>query len=544
VRAYYWRCASLLLCVFGLGASDARIRTATVDVDAGAILKPVARQLYGANVEWNNNGNLIWDAATGANNGLIVSRARELGVANLRFPGGTLADYYHWRDGIGPRVIRPASPHGIDAGYSPQNFGLHEFMDLCRQTGAEALLQANVISGSAGEAAQWVEYCNAPYHAERSANGSPQPFGVRFWEIGNEQYLQTWDGKGNPSFLTVDEYVNRLVTFATAMKNVDPTIKIGAVGGKNFGRYAVVANDEWNRVLLERASSYIDFVSLHNGYAPVVLDADAQTFWDVYAALLAFPKLVEDNLRTVNQQILDYAPAQAQKIQIAITEWGPLFHVLPEHPYVDHAKTLGSGVFTASMLRTFLLADRVAIADIFQLSQPLFLGIMNHEGVVKPSYLALQMYSRYFGANLIMTEVVSASYDSPAVGLVSAVSRVPYIEAVSSLSADGTKMYVIVINKHFHTAINVNVRLHHFQAGSSVVRRLMTGPGVDANNGRDLVDIPGVIWAEQRSAPENPMFEKGAPGTVRIQEAILEMSGSLTYSAPPMSVTALEFTRQ
>jgi len=544
MRAYYWRCTSLLLCVLGIGASDARIRTATVDVDAGAILKPVERQLFGANVEWNNDGNLIWNAATGSNNGIIVSRARELGVSNLRFPGGTLADYYHWRDGIGPRMSRPVSPHGIDAGYSPQNFGLHEFMELCRATGAEALLQANVISGSATEAAQWVEYCNAPHHAERTANGSPEPFAVRLWEIGNEQYLQTWDGKGSPSLLTADEYVNRLVAFATAMKSVDPTIKIGAVGGKNFGRYAVVANDDWNRVLLERAAPHIDFISLHNGYGPVVLDPDAQTFWDVYSALLAFPKLVEENLRSENQQILDYAPAQAQKMQIAVTEWGPLFHVLPDHPYVDHAKTLGSGVFTASMLRTFLLADRVAIANIFQLSQPIFLGIMNHEGVVKPSYLALQMYSRYFGTTLVATDVVSATYDSPAVGLVSAVSRVPYIEAISSLSADHTRMYVILINKHFNAAINVNVQLHNFPAGPSVVRRLMTGPGVDANNGSDLVDIPGVIWAAQRAAPVNPMFDKGAPGTVRIQEAILGMSGTLTYSAPPMSVTALEFSRQ
>ena len=383
-----------------------------------------------------------------------------------------------------------------------------------------------------------------PTTTERTANGSPEPFAVRLWEIGNEQYLQTWDGKGSPSFLTADEYVNRLVAFATAMKSVDPTIKIGAVGGKNFGRYAVVVNDDWNRVLLERAAPHIDFISLHNGYGPVVLDPDGQTFWDVYSALLAFPKLVEENLRSVNQQILDYAPAQAQKMQIAITEWGPLFHVLPDHPYVDHAKTLGSGVFTASMLRTFLLADRMAIASIFQLSQPIFLGIMNHEGVVKPSYLALQMYSRYFGTTLVATDVASATYDSPAVGLVSAVSRVPYIEAISSLSADRTRMYVILINKHFNTAINVNVQLHNFPAGPSVVRRLMTGPGVDANNGSDLVDIPGVIWAEQRAAPVNPMFNKGAPGTVRIQEAILGMSGTLTYSAPPMSVTALEFSRQ
>ena len=93
---------------------------------------------------------------------------KRIGAPNFRWPGGCFADGYHWRDGIG-RGTRPRTynywqermPPGLDH-TETNEFGIHEFMRLCRLTGAEPYLAANVGSGSPQEFHDWVLYCNAP----------------------------------------------------------------------------------------------------------------------------------------------------------------------------------------------------------------------------------------------------------------------------------------------------------------------------------------------------------------------------------------------
>ena len=59
------------------------------------------------------------------------------------------------------RPTRVTSRWGADE-IETNAFGTHEFMDLCREIGAEPWLAANVGSGSPREMAHWVEYCNFP----------------------------------------------------------------------------------------------------------------------------------------------------------------------------------------------------------------------------------------------------------------------------------------------------------------------------------------------------------------------------------------------
>src|SRR5260370_690444 len=85
--------------------------------------------------------------------------------------------------------LRPA----LAAHTETNQFGSHEFIRLCRPTGAEPYLAANVGSGSPQEFHDWVLYCNALANtvslaAERAANGDSEPFGVRWWGVGNESW--------------------------------------------------------------------------------------------------------------------------------------------------------------------------------------------------------------------------------------------------------------------------------------------------------------------------------------------------------------------
>ena len=74
----------------------------------------------------------------------FVDDMKRIGAPNLRWPGGCFADGYHWRDGIGVAGKRPRTynywenrmPQGRHAVESNE-FGIHEFMRLCRLVGTE-----------------------------------------------------------------------------------------------------------------------------------------------------------------------------------------------------------------------------------------------------------------------------------------------------------------------------------------------------------------------------------------------------------------------
>ncbi len=122
-----------------------------------------------------------------------IDYLRELNIPVLRWPGGCFADDYHWRDGIGPVERRPKRVNINWGGYVEDNsFGTHEFIGLCRMIGAQPYFAGNVGSGSPSELRDWIEYCNYPSGStlsdERAANGSPEPFAVRYWGVGNESW--------------------------------------------------------------------------------------------------------------------------------------------------------------------------------------------------------------------------------------------------------------------------------------------------------------------------------------------------------------------
>src|SRR3954465_7217095 len=124
---------------------------------------------------------------------LAVEYLKALGIPVLRWPGGCFADDYHWRDGIGPQAKRPRSVNMHWGNYTEDNsFGTHEFIALCGLIGAEPYLAGNVGSGTPRELRDWVEYCNYPKGStlsdERISNGAAEPFNVKYWGIGNENW--------------------------------------------------------------------------------------------------------------------------------------------------------------------------------------------------------------------------------------------------------------------------------------------------------------------------------------------------------------------
>jgi len=178
--------------------------------DPGSVISP---HLYGHFIE--HLGGVIYDGVWVGRDSKIPNLAgirkqfiddmKRIGAPNVRWPGGCFADGYHWRDGLGAAAKRPRRynfwqprmPAGMQA-TEPNQFGLHEFIRLCRLVGAQPYVAGNVGSGTPQEFHDLVSYCNAPAGTitladERAANGDRDPFAVRFWGVGNE----AWGCGGN-----------------------------------------------------------------------------------------------------------------------------------------------------------------------------------------------------------------------------------------------------------------------------------------------------------------------------------------------------------
>lgn len=238
----------------------------------------------------------------------VVKALRESGLSMLRWPGGNFVSGYDWRDGIGPRDARPTRANRAWGGVEPNLFGTDEFIAFCRLTGAEPLICVNAGTGTPEDAARWVEYCNGPAsHGEgrrRAQNGHPEPYGVRFWEVGNELY-----GRWQEGWTTPRGNADRYRRFAVAMKAADPTLRLIACA------HPVLTGDQWNRTLLGEAGH--DLVELADHVLAGSTVTPGTDPLDVYRDFMVLPTVFEDKYR----QILDLmVKAGIAQPRLAITE--------------------------------------------------------------------------------------------------------------------------------------------------------------------------------------------------------------------------------
>ncbi len=90
----------------------------------------------------------------------VLEALRRLRLPVIRYPGGNFVSGYRWQDGIGPRDQRPSRLDLAWFDVESNRFGTDEFVQFCRQIGAEPYLAVNCGDGDMREARDWVEYCN------------------------------------------------------------------------------------------------------------------------------------------------------------------------------------------------------------------------------------------------------------------------------------------------------------------------------------------------------------------------------------------------
>jgi alpha-N-arabinofuranosidase len=512
----------------------------SIRVDAARAIRRIPDTLYGVNIEWIWDGNGLWDARANDLDKDVVQLTRELRPTLLRFPGGIFADFYGWRDGTGPRDKRPTTRHIPDGPESRHNLGTDEALEFARRTGSNLLITVNIATGTPEDAVEWLRYLNRPEQTKG------QPPTVRYWEIGNENYFAGDAPYLRKAALDGAQYAERFAKFAQALKQADPRIQVLAIAQENYERDFEPVHRDWMPALLSKAGHLIDFIAVHNGYVPGL---ERDQGWDlrtVYSAMLAGPIQLRHSLDRVSEQVRKHAPKHASRIKLAVTEWAPSFQLALDGRFLDHPKTLGSALFTASALKTYIEHPDLEIANYFKLTDRLWQGLIGARGekfAPTAPYFALRMYRNHFGSTLVETLARSPTYDSAAVGYVPALRDVPYLDVVSSLSADGKKLYIMVVNKSFDQALAARIDIQGFKARRAGRAFVLTGTGIDANTGTQLFSASGVKWARQAADPANPRFDKGGPGEITVKEEPITAAGtSFTYSFGKHSVTAIELT--
>jgi alpha-N-arabinofuranosidase len=381
----------------------------------------------------------------------VVEALRAMPVPLLRWPGGCYADHYHWQDGIGPPAERPRRL-GMSCGLTVEDdnsLGTHEFLHLCALIGAEPYLAGNVGTGTPQELCDWLEYCNHTLDTtltrKRAANGAAQPFGVRLWGVGNEN----WGCGGNYDAGT---YAKEYRRYATMLRHVDPSAELVTCGFE----------DGWNAALLETLGSRLDLVdhlSIHDYWSEGGPETDFSD--DRYYALLAQAGRTEAFVQRTAAMIAE-ATGGRHRIGIALDEWG-IWHpearrngwgdIPGRRPITyEQAGTLRDALAAAVALEGFHRQCTVlSMANIAQIVNVLHAPVMTEPNGGRmwrtPTWHVFHLHAPHVGATALPVEI-GGSASVPDGDLA--------VSGTASMNAHG--MAVTLINRHLTDAANISIR--------------------------------------------------------------------------------------
>ncbi|MBU1672056.1 MAG: hypothetical protein KKF41_08170 [Actinobacteria bacterium] len=415
----------------------------------------------------------------------VVGWFRDLKPPVVRWPGGLYADGYNWRDGIGPLEARPMRRNRYWSRYGPATrvmdpnaFGSDEFMRLSRQIGAEPYVNVNLGTGSANEAARWVEYMNGGAETvegrRRSEYGHELTYGVRTWGIGNEMY-----GFWALGHMPAEEYARRYLEFVDAMEEVDSDLELVAVGADHY------FSNTWNREVLSTAGDRVGLLSIHC-YLPgmeriggVALTRLLKGGPGLYSAIVAAPLEFERRLGEAVQDIKAVMGERAE-VRIAFDEWNLWW--TPWQVQVPRW-TLRDALFACGVFHALhRMSNWVSMANVAQLVNVLGLILtMGDRAVRTAMYYPFVLYS-LAGPTRVQSTCECGSFDSPGAGGIPPISSVPYLDVSATLSGDGKALTVFVINRHPGEPVDCSLAIDGFSPAGTVEEHVLDGPSTTALN--------------------------------------------------------------
>jgi alpha-N-arabinofuranosidase len=416
---------------------------------------------------------------------------RELRAPMYRWPGGNFVSGYDWRDGIGDRDRRPPQKNPAWTGVEHNDFGLDEFLAFCRELQAEPLIAVNTGLGDANSAAQEVEYCNGSTETVsgrwRAANGHPEPYGVKWWCVGNEMF-----GPWQLGFMQLRHYTLKHNQVAAAMRAADPTIRLVGVGdlGRVNRRHDPDEKRGWSRGMLSECADAMDAISEH-------FYCGAKD--DLAEHVRQIPDRIREKAEGHRRLRAELPTLQGKDIDIAMDEWN-YWHRPYEYGELGCIYRLRDALGIAAGLHEFFRqSDIIEMAHYAQTVNVIgCIKTTRTEAAFATTGLPLLLYRRHFGVTPVR------------------VTGGGSLDVMAALTADRRRLTVGIVNPTMEVW-QVDLQLTGASITGSGQRWQITGEGPMAFN------------------------EPGQEPQVTIEETpVTDIAGQLDVPACSMTLYSLE----
>ena len=451
---------------------------------------------------------------------------KQMDCKMLRMPGGNFVSGYDWKNTIGDPDKRPPVMDPQWHAVQPNDVGVDELLQMCREIlGVEPEWCVNTGFGEPRSGAELVEYVNGSPHthwgAMRAANGHPEPYKVRYWNVGNEMY-----GHWQLGHMALEQYVIKHNLFADAMREVDPSIYIIVPGGfvdemttgqgivDNSGSPLVAygSDRDWAGGMLQHCWGKFDALATH-AYPPENKHFDLATGKnvDIKQTLVEWAQAPAQRVATMADCWAVYKqrfPALDQgKVKVFFDEWA--YHFQPDlkgclaiarmfHEFFRHSDFIEMAGFT--MATNWLNFDRTH-------------AVINAYGRV------FQLYNRHFGRIPVAVSgnspVPPPKYpiggDQPRVNTGS--DTWP-LDVSAALTADRGALIVAVVNATEEPR-TLQLALSGFRQNSQGRCWRLVGHGLDAQN---HFDKPAEVVIRESNFDPTATSIPAAPASIALYE--------------------------
>jgi alpha-N-arabinofuranosidase len=381
------------------------------------------------------------------------------------------------------------------------------------------MLALNLGTRGILEALDLLEYTNigagSALAGLRAANGTPDPFGVRLWCLGNEM-----DGPWQLGHRSADDYGKIASQVAKAMRQLDPGLELVVCGSSSR---AMPTFGTWERVVLEHCYEDVDFISCHAYYQE--RDGDRDSF---LASAVDMDAFIEAVIATADS--VKAAQRSERSIAISFDEWNVWYQDryhksgritgLDNWPYaprlLEDQYSVTDAVVVGSLLICLLKhADRVQAACLAQLVNVIAPIMTEPGGPVwrQTIFFPFAITARLARGTVLRLAVESPSYETAEYG------TAPLLDAVATIDDTGS-VGVFLVHRGLEAALTVAIELGSL--GAVRLREATTLADHDPT-------AANTLQHQQRVAPTTNQ-------SARIDD------GVLTVDLPPVSWTALQLT--
>ena len=422
---------------------------ATIRIDIDNVIDRVDPRIYGIFMEpiGRNRGDVhfntlygpVYDPSSPLANehGFrkdIIDAARELQLTQMRWPGGNFTSSYDWRDGIGPKDKRPKRMELAWGVVESNQVGTDEWVQLNADIGSDNVVCVNGGTGTIMDAAEWVQYCNAPagsYWADKRVEyGHPEPYGIKYWCLGNEV-------DGSPWIIAhhnVDDYLKWAVEAAKAMRRSSPGTELHFIA--NGSSYYKDDMDwvEWNWKVIKGLYGIADYISMHRYWDPS----------DDYYVLLGQRAVdLDEKLSTTAGQIKAVEAVEKKKpMYISLDEWAP-------RPRGGHLSTLVMAEFFNAFIRH---------ADMLKMTNyTLLTSILQRDPETGNTYKSSSFYAFKLFSTHCRGEALNTFVDCDTFGTSDYYTHIPYLDVSAVYDKDAKQVVINVVNRHKTDAIETDI---------------------------------------------------------------------------------------